>query len=471
MIFKISKDLAKYISRKKRFPYSQKEVIEMNLNLYGKHGSLMKKWAPVIESTQVGRKIEGTTQAAVMSVCLENQYKLNKGYLPESQNVTSDMATFQQYAMPIVRRMLPELLAMNVTQVQPMTGPTGLAYAMRFAYDDGATLYDANGNFIGNEIGYNSINPSFTGSGTSAAPSAFTTGQGELLSNYSEVAGGTTLQNLGAANAPDGAQIARGKLVVESRAVKAGTRGIKTAYTIELQQDLAAVHGQDVETLMMEGLQYELQQELDRELLIRMRSAAVNTALGGAVPFTIDVTPNAVSAGSTLAGDGRWSQEKFSNVVNAIIAAANFLRRTTRLGPGNFAIVSQDVATALQSLNTGVFTANEADVDGTVMGIKVGTLHGTKIDVYVDTFATNSYALVGYKGMKPGHAGIVYLPYIPLMVQKTVGSEDGSPRIMLKTRYAILDNLFGSGLFYREIRFAGLNSYFGNVFTNITTNY
>lgn len=443
----------------------------MSTSLYSKHGSLMKKWAPVIESTQVGRKIEGTSQAAVMSVCLENQYKLNKGFLPESQNVTSDMATFQQYAMPIVRRMLPELLAMNVTQVQPLTGPTGLAYAMRFAYDDGNALYDGNGNFIGNEMGYNTINPAFTGRGTSAAPSSFTTQQGELLSNYSEVPRQATLQNLGTANAPDGEQIARGKLVVESRAVKAGTRAIKTAYTIELQQDLAAVHGQDVETLMMEGLQYELQQELDRELLIRMRSAAINTALGGATPFVIDVTPNATSSGNVIAGDGRWSQEKFSNVVNAIIAAANFLRRTTRLGPGNFAIVSQDVATALQSLNTGIFTANTADVDGTVMGVKVGTLHGSRIDIYVDTFASNSYALVGYKGQKPGHAGIVYLPYIPLMVQKTVGSEDASPRIILKTRYAILDNLFGSGLFYREIRFTGLNGYFGNVFSNITTSY
>lgn len=443
----------------------------MSTSLYSKHGSLMKKWAPVIESTQVGRKIEGTAQAAVMSVCLENQYKLNKGFLPESQNVTSDMATFQQYAMPIVRRILPELLAMNVTQVQPLTGPTGLAYAMRFAYDDGNALYDGNGNFIGNEIGYNTINPAFTGRGTSAAPSAFTTQQGELLSNYSEVPGQATLQNLGTANAPDGEQIARGKLVVESKAVKAGTRAIKTAYTIELQQDLAAVHGQDVETLMMEGLQYELQQELDRELLIRMRSAAINTALGGATPFVIDVTPNATSSGNVIAGDGRWSQEKFSNVVNAIIAAANFLRRTTRLGPGNFAIVSQDVATALQSLNTGIFTANTADVDGTVMGVKVGTLHGSRIDIYVDTFASNSYALVGYKGQKPGHSGIVYLPYIPLMVQKTVGSEDASPRIILKTRYAILDNLFGSGLFYREIRFTGLNGYFGNVFSNITTSY
>ena len=445
----------------------------MSANLYTKHSSMLKKWGPVIESTAVGRKVNSTAQAAVLAVCLENQYKMNKGYLPESSNVTSDMATYQQYAMPIVRRMLPELLAMNVTQVQPMTGPTGLAYAMRFAEDNDNPLYDGNGNFIGNEFGYNSINPAFTGRGTSANPSAFTTGQGELLSNYQEVKGQSTLQNLGNANAPDGTQMARGKLTVQSTAIKAGTRAIKTAYTIELQQDLAAVHGQDVETLMMEGLQYELQQELDRELLFRMRSSAINTTLGGAVPFNIDVTPNITSTAvaNGIVGDGRWSQEKFSNVVNAIIAAANYLRRTTRLGPGNFAIVSQDVATALQSLNTGLFTANTADVDGTVMGVKIGTLHGAKIDIYVDTFATNSYALVGYKGNKPGHAGIVYLPYIPLMVQKTMGSEDASPRIIMKTRYAILDNLFGSGLFYREIRFTGLNNYFGNVFTNITTQY
>lgn len=444
----------------------------MNPNaMYAQHGSLRKKWGPVIES-KMGSVVKDSATASVLAVCLENQFKLNKGYLPESVNLTSDMATFQNYAMPIVRRMLPELLAMNVTQVQPMTGPTGLAYAARFVYDDGATLYDANGKFIGNEIGYNTIKPQFTGRGTSAAPSAFTTGQGELLSNYNEVAGQTTLQNLGTANAPDGAQISRGKLVVESVAVKAGTRAIKTTYTIELQQDLAAVHGQDIESLMMEGLQYELQQELDRELLIRMRSVAINPSLGGAAPYQIDVTPNATGNGSTvLAGDGRWSQEKFANVANAIIGAANRLRTTTRLGAGNFAIVSSDVATALQSLNSGIFTANTADVDATSMGIAIGRIHGSKIDVYVDTFAVNSYALVGYKGQKPGHAGIVYMPYVPLMVQKTVGTEDGSPRIILKTRYAILDNLFGSGLFYREIRFAGLNTYFANVFDTIGNAY
>lgn len=443
----------------------------MNPNaMYAQHGSLRKKWGPVIES-KIGREIKDSATASVLAVCLENQFKLNKGYLPESVNLTSDMATFQNYAMPIVRRMLPELLAMNVTQVQPMTGPTGLAYAARFVYDDGATLYDANGKFIGNEIGYNTIKPQFTGRGTSAAPSAFTTGQGELLSNYNEVAGQTTLQNLGTANTPDGAQIARGKLVVESVAVKAGTRAIKTTYTIELQQDLAAVHGQDIESLMMEGLQYELQQELDRELLIRMRSVAINPALGGAAAYQIDVTPNATSSGSVLAGDGRWSQEKFANVANAIIAAANRIRTLSRLGAGNFAIVSPDVATALQSLNSGIFTANDADVDGTQMGVKIGTIHGSRIDVYVDTFATNAYALVGYKGQKPGHAGITFLPYVPLVVQKTVGTEDGSPRIILKTRYAILDNLFGSGLFYREIRFAGLNTYFANVFDNIANVY
>lgn len=444
----------------------------MKTKLYAQHGSLTKKWGAVIES-QMGRQVKNATEAAVLAVCLENQFKVNKGLMVESQNLSSDMAQFQNYAMPITRRMLPELLAMQCTQVQPMTSPTGLAYAMRFAYDEvGVNLYDNNDKFIGNEIGYNTIKPQFTGRGTSANPSAFTTGQGELLSNYSEQFGQTTLQNLGAANAPDGTQIARGKLVVESVAVKAGSRAIKTSYTIELQQDLAAVHGQDIETLMMEGLQYELQMELDRELLIRMRSAATNVALGGALPYTIDVSATAApSAGMILQGDGRFSQEKFANVANAIVAAANALRRTTRLGPGNFAIVSPDVATALQSLNSGIFTANTADVDGTQMGIKVGTIHGTKIDVFVDTFATNSYALVGYKGQKPGHAGIVFMPYIPLMVQKTVGSEDGSPRIILKTRYAILDNLFGSGLFYREIRFAGLNTYFANVFEGLTAGY
>jgi len=410
--------------------------------------SLIKKWGAVLESN-IGKPIKSQSEAHVVASMLENQYKLNKGYLGESANLTSDMATYQNYALPLVRRMFPELLAMNVTSVQPMTQPYGLAFSLRFRYDDCGV-----NSFSDPEMGYNYVRPQFTGTGTSGNPSGWNTADGELLSNYMEnCAGGLVTP----AN-----QIARGKLTIEQASIQAKTRKIKTSYTLEMQQDLASVHGQDVEQLMMEALQYELQQELDRELLGRMQIAAANPALGGAPAYTIDVTPNLTPgvSGTTVTSDGRFSQEKFATIANAIVAAAQKIRITTRQGQGNFVICSPGVVAALQSLNNGIFTRNDTSVNGSQMGVKVGTLLGSQIDVYVDTFATQEYALVGFKGEKIGQAGIMYMPYVPLVVQKTMGAEDASPRIILSTRYAILDNLFGSGLFYRQLNFVGLNAYF-----------
>ena len=412
------------------------------------NSSLIKKWQGALEMP-VGRALKTQQEAHVVATLLENQYKVNKGFLPESQSITSDMTQYQNYAMPLVRRMFPELLAMNVTSVQPLTQPFGLAYALRFRYDECGV-----DSFSATEMGYNYVKPEWTGKGVSSAPSTWTTAEGEMLSNYLENCAG------GISNPAN--QIARGKLTIEQASIKAGTRKIKTSYTIEMQQDLANVHGQDIENLMMETLQYELQQELDRELLIRMKACAVNPALGGAPAYTIDVTPNLTAgvSGTTVVSDGRFSQEKFATIANAIVAASQKLRITTRQGQGNFVIASPGVVAALQSLNNGIFTRNEVSVNGNQMGVKVGTLLGSQIDVYVDTFATNEYALVGFKGEKLGQSGIVYMPYIPLMVQKTMGAEDATPRIILSTRYAILDNLFGSGTFYRMLNFTGLNAYF-----------
>ena len=145
--------------------------------------SLIKKWGSVLESNLGGCKsIKNQQEAHVVASLLENQYKLNKGYLPESQNISSDMATYQNYAMPLVRRMFPELLAMNVTSVQPLSQPYGLAFALRFRYDECGT-----DSFSQTEMGYNYIKPEWTGKGVSSAPSGWTTSEGELLSNFSGI--------------------------------------------------------------------------------------------------------------------------------------------------------------------------------------------------------------------------------------------------------------------------------------------
>ena len=425
--------------------------------------SLIQKWAPVLES-DIGTPVRSQTEAGVLACLLENQVKLNKGYLPESVNVTSDVAVYQQYALPLIRRQFPELLAMNTVAVIPTTTPQGIYFALRYLYDNFVkTNQFRNGQKA--EIGFD-LNKDYTGYQPGDGL-AWTTSQGEWLSNYTEQWTGpqnNPTQNpwytngLGLAESPYNNKIQTASIKVIKGSVIVGTRAIKSQYTLELQQDLAAVHGQDVEALLLEALQFEIQQEIDREILSAMIWVSQQPGLGGEAALNVPLNqtlPNTIL--------GRWSAEAIAGgIVNTILAVAQKIAVTSRMGSGNFAICSPDVVAAISTLNNGIYQPSylgsnmNAQPSGGVA--EAGILIGGGIKVYRDIYATSSYALVGYKGPRQGESGIIFMPYIPYIFTKTAGQEDGSPRLIVKSRYAIVANLLGAGQFYRYVTFTGINN-------------
>lgn len=413
--------------------------------------SYIKKWAPVIES-DIGKPIRTQAEASVLATVLENQIKLNTGYLEESANLTTDVAVYQQYALPLIRRQFPELLAMNTVAVIPTTTPNGIYFALRYLYD-GTTKTSPFRNGQKKEIGFD-LDGTFTGRQDGYVGS-YSTAQGELLSNYMED-NSTNTVNL----AVGAGKIRTASIKVIKGSVIVGTRAIKSHYTLELQQDLASVHGQDVEALLLEALQFEIQQEIDREILEAQLLVAQTPSLGGEAAITVDI-PALVAASSPLAG--RWAGEMIAGlVVNTLLAVSNKISVVSRMGTGNFAICSPDVVSMLSTLNNGLYTPtylNTAASQSFAGGIaEAGTVLGGQIKIYRDIYADASYALVGYKGPRQGESGIVFMPYIPYIFCKTAGQEDGSPRLIVKSRYAIVANLLGAGQFYRVVRFIGVNS-------------
>ena len=409
-----------------------------------KKRALVDKWQVVLESN-IGRPIKNHSTASVIATLLETQAKLNKGYMYESAQVTSDVAVYQQYALPLIRRQFPELLAMNVVSVIPTTTPQGIYFALRYLYDN-ADLKSADANTFRagqkREIGYD-LEGNYAGATAGVGP--WSTGEGENLSLYVDDVNGTRDVAMGGAIKTASIKVIKGSVIV-------GTRAIKTHYTLELQQDLAAVHGQDIEALMLEALQYEIQQEIDREILAALKYVAKNKNLGGGDVVSVDL--------STV--NGEWDGQKIAGgVANTILAVAQQIAVATRMGSGNFAICSPDVVAMLSTLNTGIYNpgpymgaALQTEAQGTVA--QVGSLLNGQIAVYRDIYANESYALVGYKGARQGESGIIFMPYIPYIFTKTAGQEDGSPRLIVKSRYAIVANLLGSGQFYRMVKFTGI---------------
>lgn len=414
--------------------------------------SLIQKWAPVLES-DIGAPIKSQTEASILATVLENQVKLNKGFLPESANVTGDVEVYQQYALPLIRRQFPELLAMNTVAVIPTTTPQGIYFALRYLYDTSfKTGTFRNGQK--REIGFD-LDKDYTGAQPGTG-TPWTTAEGEFLSNYMEN-GGQYVENAYSANGgtfgAGGNMIKQASIKVIKGSVIVGTRAIKSHYTLELQQDLAAVHGQDVEALLLEALQFEIQQEIDREILAAMKFAATAPALGGEAAINVDLNAGV---------DGRWAAEKIAGgIVNTILAVAQKIAVTTRMGSANFVIASPDVVASISTLNNGIYTPTylESNMNSQLGGgvAEAGALLAGGIKVYRDIYATESYALVGYKGARQGESGIIFMPYIPYIFTKTAGQEDGSPRLIVKSRYAIVANLLGAGQFYRKVTFTNMN--------------
>ena len=408
---------------------------------------LQEKWAPVLDSQDAG-KIVDAHKRAVTAVVLENQEKAfaqEKQQLSEvAANATgSNVDNWDPVLISLVRRATPALLAFDLVGVQPMTGPTGLIFAMKSRY----TAQD------GTEALFSEANTAFSGaaSGSTTAsddPFAGDTDAGDTVDDYTPGPGMATATAEALGNT--GSAIPQMAFSIDKTTVTAKSRALKAEYTIELAQDLKAVHGLSAETELANILSTEILAEMNREIIRNINVNSVTSTLGD-----VAGTWDRDKAADT---DGRWSVEKYKGLVHAIEQEANTIAVSTRRGKGNWVIVSHGVAAALNAagaLDTGLGISGGDNIDSDVTGsLFAGTLLG-RTKVYIDPYATVDYFTVGYKGSNPYDAGMFYCPYVPLSMMKTIGENDFQPKIGFKTRYGLADNPFvtagaGNNVYYRK---------------------
>jgi len=363
--------------------------------------------------------------------------------------------------IPMIRRTFPELISNEIVGVQPMAGPVGLAFALRYRYT-GATL-GSNGNSpagqsgvlasaAGKEAGYQYLNSAYTG--TSAA---YLSGSAALPVNF--IANG---ENNGVAALLSSFEISENiptfEVSFEKTAVEAGTRRLGARWSVELEQDLKNMNGIDIDTELTNAMSYEIQAEIDREMIIRMIQVALNAGAG--VGFSI---------WSPASADGRWLVERNRDFYQRLIIEANRIAVRNRRGAANFIVATPRVCAILEMLPEFQWVPVQGNVNTQPVGVaKVGSLGGrfqvyrdTRTEgQYVDVATRPEYALLGYKGPEFYDTGIIYCPYIPVMVQRTIGQNDFAPRVGLLTRYGVVDNIFGANLYYHVIIVSGLGQAF-----------
>jgi len=461
---------------------------------------LVEKWQPILDfkSDKVGEISSDVTRLNT-AILLENQEKwcLREANMASGGGVfgtpgqaqgTAGTFSGDTYAtgdsrlpkvlIPMIRRTFPELITNEIVGVQPMTGPVGLAFAMRYKYEDSALGYptnDGDGNngsgsiaangSGGKEIGYNYLNTAFTGANAS-----------ELSGNsdfpFVDEDGGV---GQALAHFEMSSKIPQITVSFEKTAVEALTRRLAAKWSVELEQDLKNMNGIDIDAELTNAMSYEIQAEIDREMIARMIQVCLNAGQGGGYTFW-----NAASA------DGRWSGERARDFYNRLVVEANRVAIRNRRGAANFIIATPRICAILETLPNFSWMPVNGNVNTQPVGIaKVGSVGG-RFQIYRDTRTeaqtnnlnyTNSnspastynsprsqtldYALLGYKGSEYYDSGIVYCPYIPVMVQRTIGPNDFSPRVGLLTRYGVVDHIFGASLYYHLIICKG----FGTAFT------
>mgnify|MGYP000200437078 CR=1 FL=1 len=408
---------------------------------------LQEKWSPLLDYEGLD-PIKDAHRRSVTAVLLENQEKFLREEQAFSQGInlmesptnsgnaagasggfgagaeaSGPVAGFDPVLISLIRRSMPNLVAYDLAGVQPMTGPTGLIFAMRAKY----------GSQAGGEALFNEADTDFAGDGTHANTlpgGAVTTGTGMTTAAAEALGDGA------------GTNYAEMAFSIEKVTVAAKTRALKAEYTTELAQDLKAVHGLDAETELANILQTEILTEINREVIRTIYDVAVVGAAGAATPGTFDLDVDA---------NGRWSVEKFKGLMFALERDANAVGQQTRRGKGNIIICSADVASALQMAGVLDYTPalnNNLNVDDTSTTF-AGVMNG-RFKVYVDPYAANvaasQYYVVGYKGTSPYDAGVFYCPYVPLQMVRAVGENTFQPKIGFKTRYGIAANPFHTGV-------------------------
>ena len=414
--------------------------------------ALQEKWAPVLDS---GNAINDSHRRAVTAVVLENMEKQQAQESAQINEVAANVTgthvdNWDPVLISLVRRATPALLAFDLVGVQPMTGPTGLIFAMKSAYttqNGTEALFDeANTEFSGVAAGTanDSTNP-FEGDSSDA----------DSVDDYTPGPGMTTAQAEALGNT--GSAFAEMAFSIDKTTVTAKSRALKAQYTIELAQDLKAVHGLSAETELANILSTEILAEMNREI-VRLVNLNSVTSTRGAAAGTWNATNGPDNGGA------RWSVERYKALAQAITHEANQIAVSTRRGKGNWVIVSNNVAAALNAagvMDTGLGLQGPNTLDSDVTGsLMAGTIYGN-MKVYIDPYATVDYFNVGYKGTNPYDAGMFYCPYVPLSMMKTIGENDFQPRIGFKTRYGIADNPFvtagaGQNVYYRKRKVTNL---------------
>jgi len=457
-------------------------------------GALLEKWSPVLDYTSNNvAPIEEDHNRLNTAILLENQeqwcIKEGTNSAGEGGSLGATHGTDAQFngnvngsatdlyatgdarlpkiLIPMIRRTFPELITNEIVGVQPMSGPVGLAFALRYKYEgDGLGPGGVDGSAAsaaantgghtaasdGDELGYNTLDTRFTGTSSarlSGGPgqwyqSDVDKGVAQLLKNYELTS-----------------KIPQVVVSFEKTAVEAGTRRLAARWSVELEQDLKNMNGIDIDTELTNAMSYELQAEIDREMIMRMIQVALDAGNG-----------TGFSVWSAASADGRWMAERNRDFYQKLIVEANRIAVRNRRGAANFVVATPRVCAILEMLPE----FNAMPINGNVstnpaVGVaKVGNVGG-RFNVYRDTrtegqfeqgdrSARLEYALLGYKGPEFYDTGIVYCPYIPVMVQRTIGPNDFAPRVGLLTRYGVVDNIFGAKLYYHVVIVTDLGTAF-----------
>lgn len=443
---------------------------------------LQKKWAPLLQAEGLDQ-INDPYRRAVTAVLLENQerfLKEERGFLSEaapnintdpgstgyagfSGNAAAPVAGFDPVLISLIRRSMPNLVAYDLAGVQPMNGPTGLIFAMRSKYvnqnGQEALFNEPDTAYSGQDDGFNLTQGDYTGGSDDGASVGFGTtgfaagglpaGSNPALLNSAGADGrdyrvgqGMSTQAAEALGGADGDQFNQMAFSIEKISVTAKSRALKAEYTLELAQDLKAIHGLDAEAELANILSTEILAEINREVIrtiYKIAEPGAQTNVANAGIFDLDVDSN-----------GRWSVEKFKGLLFQLERDANAIAQRTRRGKGNVILCSADVASALTMAGlldyTPALNAN-LNVDDTGNTF-AGVLNG-KFKVYIDPYAANlaaeQYYVVGYKGTNPYDAGLFYCPYVPLQMVRAVGQDTFQPKIGFKTRYGMVANPFAEG--------------------------
>jgi hypothetical protein len=413
----------------------------MNVNT-----ELKSKWQDILEHEElpelarskkgiVARLLENTEQAIATDRENINMSSLFEASGAFPTNATGGVQNYDPVLISLVRRSMPNLIAYDIAGVQPMTGPTGLIFALtpRYSNQSGTIAWynEVNTRFSTVRAGNSTIGESHTGGNSTVAA----TGNS---STYNFAGGMTTVQAeaLGTTGNTDFAEMA---FSIEKVSVTARSRALKAEYSIELAQDLKAIHGLDAETELSTILSAEILAEINREIIrtviLTAQTGCSNTTAAGT--FDLDIDAN-----------GRWSVEKFKGLLFQIELEANAVAKSTRRGKGNILLCSSNVASALMmagvldyapalNANNGL---NPDDTGNTFVGVLNG-----RMKVYIDPYSTADFFVVGYKGATNYDAGVFYCPYVPLQMVRAVNPDAFQPKLGFKTRYGVVANPLSNG--------------------------